>query len=168
MTGMVSSAAGPGSVPHVPHASHLAPMPVGAAGIASRTAANVIDFLVTAAILAAGYVGYTALRFLLRPRFFSFPAPSLLFVIIAGAVVAGLYFAVCGATTGRTYGALVLGLRVISHGRPRVRPVAAVLRAAACVVLPIGLLWSGLDRHRRSLQDIAFRTSVVYDWPGSR
>src|SRR3954467_15908583 len=128
---MVSSAVGPGSLPHVPHVPHTPPMPVGAAGIASRAVANVIDFTVTAAILAAGYVGYATVRFLLRPRYFSFPAPSLLFVIITGSVVAGLYFAICWATTGRTYGALVLGLRVISRGRRgRVGPVTAILRAA--------------------------------------
>ena len=166
MTGMVSSAAGPGPVPHV--ASVAPAPPVGAAGIASRAAANIIDFTVTAALLAAGYVGYATLRFLLHPRSFTFPAPSLQFVIIAGSTVAGLYFAACWATTGRTYGALVLGLRVVSRGRSHVRPLIAILRAATCVILPVGLVWSGVDGRRRSVQDIVFRTTVVYDWPHSR
>ena len=165
MTGMVSSAADRGPVRRV---AAVEPVPVGAAGIASRTAANIIDFVVTASLLAAAYVGYATVRFLLRPRSFTFPAPSLLLVIVAGSVLAGLYFAVCWATTGRTYGALVLGLRVITRGRDHVRPVTAILRAAACVLIPVGLVWSGVDRRRRSLQDILFRTTVVYDWPGSR
>jgi len=162
---MVSSAADRGPVRRV---AAVEPVPVGAAGIASRTAANIIDFVVTASLLAAAYVGYATVRFLLRPRSFTFPAPSLLLVIVAGSVLAGLYFAVCWATTGRTYGALVLGLRVITRGRDHVRPVTAILRAAACVLIPVGLVWSGVDRRRRSLQDILFRTTVVYDWPGSR
>jgi len=165
---MVSSAVGPGSVPHVPHVPHSPPIPVGAAGIVSRVAANVIDAGVLVVIIAVGYAGFTTVRFLHHPRAFTFPAPSLLTVITIGCAAAGLYFAVCWATTGRTYGALVLGLRVVSRGRQHVRPVVAVLRAATCVVWPIGLVWSGVDRRRRSLQDIVFRTTVVYDWPGSR
>ena len=162
---MVSSAADRGPVRRV---TAVEPVPVGAAGIASRTAANIIDFVVTASLLAAAYAGYATVRFLLRPRSFTFPAPSLLLVIIAGSVVCGIYFAVCWATTGRTYGALVLGLRVVTRGRDHVRPVTAILRAVACVLIPVGLAWSGVDRRRRSLQDIFFRTTVVYDWPGSR
>ena len=39
------------------------------------------------------------------------------------------------------------------------------LRAIGCVVFPIGLLWVVVDRKRRSLQDIVFRTRVVYSRP---
>jgi uncharacterized RDD family membrane protein YckC len=35
-------------------------------------------------------------------------------------------------------------------------------RAICCVLFPIGLLWVVIDRQRRSLQDIVFRTRVVY------
>src|SRR5438309_10829384 len=124
---MVSSAIGPAPLPH---ASHVTPIPVGAAGVVSRMAANVIDFLVLAFALTVGYAAFTTVRFLHHPRAFTFPAPSLLFVITAGCVVAGLYFAFCWATTGRTYGALVLGLKVVSRGHQHVRPLVAVLRAA--------------------------------------
>ena len=162
---MVSSAIGPGPLPH---ATHVTPIPVGAAGVVSRTAANVIDFGVMVLALAVGYACFTAVRFLHRPRSFTFPAPSLSLVISVGCVGAALYFATCWATTGRTYGDLVLGLRVVSRGRQHLRPLVAVLRSLTCVIWPVGLLWSGIDRRRRSLQDILFRTSVVYDWPGPR
>src|SRR3954451_12272294 len=165
MTGMVSSAADRGPVHRV---AAVEPVPVGAAGIASRTAANMIDFAVTASLLAGAYIGYATFRFLLRPRAFSFPAPSLLLVIIAGSVLSGLYLAVCGATTGRTYGDLVLGLRVITRGRDHLRPVTAILRAAACVLIPVGLAWSGIDRRRGCCQDILLRPPVFYAGPGSR
>lgn len=162
---MVSSAIGPGPLPH---AAHGTPIPVGAAGIVSRTAANVIDFAVLGVLMAAVYAGFTAVRFLHHPRSFTFPAPSLLFVTTVGCVTATLYFAICWATVGRTYGDLVLGLRVVARGRQHPPLLIAALRAVTCVAWPIGLVWSGLDRRRRSLQDIAFRTSVVYDWPGQR
>lgn len=162
---MVSSAIGPGPVPH---AAHGTPIPVGAAGVVSRTAANVIDAAIMVVVVALGYAGFTAVRFLHHPRAFTFPAPSLVVVITTGCVIATLYFAICWATTGRTYGDLVLGLKVVSRGREHVRPLIAVLRAVTCVMWPVGLIWSGIDRRRRSLQDLVFRTSVVYDWPGPR
>jgi hypothetical protein len=45
--------------------------------------------------------------------------------------------------------------------------VRAVLRAALCVVFPLGLLWCALSRHRRSLQDLVVGSAVVYDGVGS-
>jgi len=162
---MVSSAIGPGPSSH---AAPLTPIPVGAAGIVSRAVANVIDFIVMVVLLAVVYASFTMVRFLHHPRTFTFPAPSSAFVITVSCVSAAVYFAICWATTGRTYGDLVLGLRVVSRGRQHVRPLVAVLRAVTCVIWPIGLAWSGIDRRRRSLQDILFRTSVVYDWPGPR
>jgi uncharacterized RDD family membrane protein YckC len=136
------------------------------AGIASRAAANLIDFAVTGSLLVGAYVGVAVFRFLRNPRSFTFPAPSLALIIIVGSVIAGLYFAVCWAISGRTYGALVLGLRVVGRGgRQHPRPTVALLRAAACVVFPVGLIWSVADRRGRSAQDLLLRTSVVYDWP---
>jgi hypothetical protein len=40
---------------------------------------------------------------------------------------------------------------------------AGILRAIACVLFPLGLLWSGISASRRSLQDLVLRTVVVYD-----
>lgn len=59
------------------------------------------------------------------------------------------------ATTGRTGGTAVLGLRVLSISRARLGWGRALLRAVLCVVFPVGLLWSGASRERRSLQDAA-------------
>jgi uncharacterized RDD family membrane protein YckC len=42
--------------------------------------------------------------------------------------------------------------------------VVALLRALACVLFPLGLLWVAFSRDLRSVQDIVLRTSVVYDW----
>lgn len=81
-------------------------------------------------------------------------------------VVAPHRLAIVWGTTGRSYGSLLLGLRVRGvHGR-RLGWPRAVLRAALCVVFPAGLLWVAISPRRRSVQDILLRSVVVYDWEG--
>ncbi len=52
---------------------------------------------------------------------------------------------------------------VTTRGGHRVRLPVALLRAIACALLPVGLLWCA-GRRRLSLQDLALHTTVVYDW----
>ena len=40
----------------------------------------------------------------------------------------------------------------------------AFLRAAFCVVFPLGLAWIVVSPRNRSVQDVVMQTSVVYDW----
>src|SRR5688572_7263089 len=127
------------------------------AGIASRTAANLIDFMITSALLLGIYIGLAGFRFLRNPRSFTFPAPSLAGIILTASLVAGVYFAVCWAMSGRTYGDLVLGLRVVGRDDRHPHLVTALLRAGACVIFPIGLLWAVVDRLGRSAQDLLLR-----------
>jgi len=155
-----------GAVPH-----RLDPLPVEArpfqgrrAGIVTRTAANVIDFLLVVFVLACGYAAWCAFKFLINPTHFSFPAPSFAVMLVCFAVVIFVYFTMSWATTGRTYGDHQLGLRVVnSRGEPLGWP-RSVIRAGFCVLLPIGLYWSVVSATNRSVQDSVLRTSVVYDW----
>ena len=78
-------------------------------------------------------------------------------------MVAAAYLTVAWATTGRTYGATLLGVRVLARSRKRLGWVRAMLRAITCVLVPIGLLWSAISPARRSWQDILVGTVVVYD-----
>ena len=132
------------------------------AGIVSRGTAAVIDLLVVLIFMGVVYVAMILARLALSPRAFSFPAPSVVFSALGIAVVAVLYLAVCWAVSGCTAGAVVMGLRVVGRGSPRLRPSIAVLRALGCVLFPVGLAWVIVDRHRRSLQDIVFGSRVVY------
>ena len=134
------------------------------AGLVSRTLAAVIDAFVIVLALTAGYLGVSAAKFLFHPRHFSFPVPSSSVMVTIGGVLAGLYLTVCWAASGRTYGDLILGLRVVRRGGRHLNPLVALARAFAYLVLPVGLLVAGVDRRRRSLQDMVFRSSVVYDW----
>lgn len=40
------------------------------------------------------------------------------------------------------------------------------MRALACALFPIGVLWVAVSRENWSLQDVVLRTSVIYDWRG--
>ncbi len=84
-------------------------------------------------------------------------------------MVAFCYLTVFWSLTGRTYGYLVMGLRVQRRsGRPLRLPGAAV-RAAFVVVFPIGIVWVPVGRGNKSVQDFVLGTRVVYDWkPRSR
>jgi uncharacterized RDD family membrane protein YckC len=134
------------------------------AGLVTRLLANTVDFGVVALILAGGYAAVAVLRFLWDSRSFTFPAPGLGVLVVAGSVVMALYLTACWTASGRTYGDHLLGLRVVGRRERPLRPVAALLRAVLCVLFPIGLFWIALSRENRSVQDVLLRTSVVYDW----
>lgn len=134
------------------------------AGVVTRVIAAALDTLVVVLVLLAAYVGYAGLRFLIDPRSFSFPDPKLFASLLAGAIVLGGYLTVAWALSGRTYGNLLMGLRVVGVSGGDVGWVRAALRAAFYVLFPIGLLWVAVDPRQRSIQDRVLATSVVYDW----
>ncbi len=137
------------------------------AGIVSRLVANTVDFLVVVLVLAAGYAAVSATLFLLSPSRFSWPDFRGLVLLAVGACVMFVYLTASWATTGRTYGDHLLGLRVLSFRGERMTWPGAAARAALYVVLPIGIMWAAVSRQNRSVQDVVLRTSVIYDWgPG--
>ena len=121
---------------------------VRAAGIVSRGVAGVVDVLVVLVVLAVVYVGWVFVRLGFSPRAFSF--------------LATLYLAACWAVSGRTVGAVMMGIEVVGRGQRRLSPATAALRALGCVFFPIGLGWVSIDRDRRSAQDIVLGTRVIY------
>jgi len=134
------------------------------AGIVTRTAANTVDFLLVVTVLAGGYAAWSAVKFLVNPTRFSFPAPSWLILLLCFELMLFVYFTVSWATTGRTFGDHQLGLRVVNFRGEPLRWAGAVIRAAFCCLLPIGLYWAAVSSTNRSVQDSVLRTSVVYDW----
>lgn len=130
----------------------------------SRFIAASVDLGVVLLVLLAIYLGIAAVRFLISPRRFSFPEvhPGVTSAIGWGILV--LYLAVGWATTGRTIGAQMMGLRVVSRSGQRMRFVGAFLRSLVSALFPIGLFWCAISRANRSVADILLRTSVIYDW----
>jgi uncharacterized RDD family membrane protein YckC len=68
------------------------------------------------------------------------------------------------AIAGRTVGMQVLGLRLVGRSGTPLRPITAFLRAVFCLAFPAGLLWILVSRRNASLQDLVFRSTVIYDW----
>ena len=138
------------------------------AGLVTRLLAGGIDVAVTVVVLIALWAGFNGFRFMLDPRGFTSSGSSVLASITAGIVVAIVYLTAAWSTTGRSWGDHVIGLRVVTRDGGRVRLPVAFLRAVTCTLFPIGLLWCAASRTRGAVQDILFRTCVVYDWRARR
>lgn len=134
------------------------------AGLVTQGVAAAIDGVVVVVALLAGYVGYAVLLFVVDPINFTFPDVNLVVSVASGFVVMVVYLALSWRLSGRTYGGLVMGLRVVNYQGGRMTTPGALLRALLCASVPIGLLWVALSRENRSLQDVLLRTSVIYDW----
>jgi uncharacterized RDD family membrane protein YckC len=133
----------------------------------SRGAAAIIDLLVVLLMMGGGYVGWILIKLVYSPAGFSWPSINAVFSTLGTGVVAVFYLTGCWMITGCTVGAVAMGLRVVGRRSRRVQPVVALLRAIACVVFPIGLVWVAVDRQRRSLHDIVFGTRVIYSRPAA-
>lgn len=134
------------------------------AGVVTRTIVMVVDAAIVVSATALGYLWWSAILFIVRPRTFSWPDPPDGTAFVAAYAICVVYLTVAWATTGRSIGKRLLGLRVLGHrGRPMGWGVA-FLRANACTFFPVLLFWSALSRRNRSVQDLVFRTSVIYDW----
>jgi uncharacterized RDD family membrane protein YckC len=134
------------------------------AGLVTRLVAACIDGACVGLALMGAYLGLSGVLLLLDPRGFSFPDFDLLFSLTAAFITSVLYLTVAWWLAGRSYGDLVMGLRVLNPWGGQLRLSGAFVRAVFCVVLPVGLLWVAVSRQNRSLQDVVLRTSVVYDW----
>jgi uncharacterized RDD family membrane protein YckC len=138
------------------------------AGLVTRMTAAVLDGAVVVLALVAGYAVLAALLFMVNPRGFRLPDGGWLLSVSAGLLVLVVYLTAAWWISGRSYGCLVMGLRVVGHQGDNPRLLEALARALLCVAFPIGLLWTLVSRDNRSLQDLVLRTSVVYDWQPAR
>ena len=143
--------------------NHDPAVPSVHAGVVTRLLAACVDTAVVVLLAVVVDLAAAGIRFVWSPMNFRWPRPGTQVVVEVVLVAAVLYLTVGWSVVGRTYGARLLGLRVLSAryrvmGWPR-----SLVRALACVVFPVGMFWSGISSTRRSLQDIVFRTVVVYD-----
>jgi uncharacterized RDD family membrane protein YckC len=90
--------------------------------------------------------------------------PKIGALILYGYFLNWLYWTVCWATSGRTIGNLVMGLKVVNFRGHHQRWGGAAVRSAFCTTFPFGLLWVIISGANRSVQDVVLRTSVIYDW----
>lgn len=137
------------------------------AGLVSRVVAAAIDSVVVTTGLLLGYAGIAALIFVADPRTFSFPDVNLVFSVFWWLTLLVGYLTITWRASGRSYGCLVMGLRVVGRNGRKLGLVGALVRATLYAVFPIGLLWCAVNRENRSVQDLVLRTGVVYDWQPS-
>jgi uncharacterized RDD family membrane protein YckC len=145
----------PAGAPKVPVPAH--------AGVVTRVLAACVDLAVVVLATVLVDLAVAGVRFAWNPAAFRWPEPAPGGAVTVLLSVAVVYLAVAWATTGRTYGERLLGLRVLSRRHSLLGWTRSVLRALACVLFPAGLLWCGISRDRRSVQDVVLRTVVLYD-----
>ena len=146
-------------------------VPVGArsmqghrAGIVTRLLAGAVDTVVAVIGVGLGYVGVLAVRYVISPRDFRLVEPGFGLLLLCFLWLLTVYLTLAWGTTGRSYGARLLGLRVVDQRGGRLRPGIALLRALLCVFVPIVVFWVVVSRENRSAADVLLRTSVIYDW----
>jgi uncharacterized RDD family membrane protein YckC len=137
--------------------------PPAHAGVVTRLLAAAVDAVVVVLLAASLDLAAAGARFLWSPMDFRWPRPTALDSAVVLLLVAVVYLAVGWGLAGRTYGARLMGLRVLSSRLELLGWTRAVLRAVLNVVWPIGLLWCGISRTRLSLADVVLRSVVVYD-----
>jgi len=139
------------------------------AGLVSRVAAASVDLAFVSVAVGGVVLARSVWRYFFGgSNVIELQWPSQLTLAALGGVVLCLYLTWGWARTGRTLGKRVLGLALTRITGERVGWPIAALRAISYVVFPLGLLWSGISTSNRSLQDLVFRTAVVYDWRGAR
>jgi uncharacterized RDD family membrane protein YckC len=143
----------------------VAPLQRKRAGIVSRLGADGIDFVVVEVIFAMVFVGFAFARFLLTDKPFELPHPPLGVTSGYQFLLLTAYLAWGWASTGRTPGMALLGLRVLTDdGRPLSIP-RSIARAALCAAVgPILLAWALVSRRNAGIHDLLLSTSVIYDW----
>ncbi len=134
------------------------------AGLISRTVANIVDLLLVFVVVAATYIGWAGIKLLWQGQRFTRPEPGFARAFAFFTLVHIVYFTVWWATSGRTYGDQLMGLRVVSRTGRTLGLGRTAIRAVLCVAFPFGLLWVGISREHRSVQDLLLRTSVIHDW----
>ena len=135
------------------------------AGVVSRTAAGAIDYLIITIVTLGSYVTVAVVLFLLKPAGYELPQWPVWWFLALGFTLMVCYLTLSFGTRGRTVGDRIMGLRVVGHHGTRMWWGVALLRAAFCTAVPIGLWWCAISRENRSLQDLVLRTSVIHEWP---
>lgn len=134
------------------------------AGLVSRLLVAVVDALVVIGMAVGVYAGTAALLFAWNPRSFVFPDwPAGVVLVVAGSLEVG-YLTVAWWVAGRSYGCVLLGLRVVDAAGDTLPLTRAFLRAVLCTIFPLGLAWCALDPRGRAVHDLVLRSRVIYDW----
>ena len=137
------------------------------AGFVTRLLAIAVDVGIVFVLYLTVLFGYAVLRFLVSSQPLKLPNPETWVRIAVICAVAFFYLVSAWSSTGRTIGAQVFGLAVVTdHGAPLSYGRAAA-RALICIAIgEWSLLWSLVSRKNAAIHDLICHTAVVYDWRG--
>ena len=133
------------------------------AGFVTRVIACCIDVALVALLMMGVWLTIEIVQLILTPGV-DVQAPRAATLVLWGYAFMTLYWTATWATNGRSLGAWVMGVRVVSRKGERLSWPIALARAAFSVGFPFGLLWAIVSRRNRSVQDVVLRTIVIYDW----
>lgn len=133
------------------------------AGFPTRALACFIDLLIVIGAMFLLWFGLWLLSLVFDPGVDT-STPGAGALVLVGYGFMWAYWTLAWATTGRSIGAWIMGIRVVNFRGSRMSWPGAALRSAFCVGFPFGLLWVIISRRNRSVQDLVLRTNVIYDW----
>lgn len=133
------------------------------AGFVTRVLASCIDVALVALLMTGVWLSIEIVQLILTPGI-EVQAPRAATLVVWGYLFTTLYWTVAWATSGRSFGAWFMGVRVVSRKGERLRWPIALARAAFSVGFPFGILWAIVSKRNRSVQDVVLRTIVIYDW----
>ena len=137
------------------------------AGFASRFSAFAVDMGITLGVFMLALAAISFAAKVLTGKDITWNKGDI-WVIIAYAVWAFIYFAYSWAASGRTAGMAAFGVRVVTDDGTNASARRAVVRTLALPLsfLLLGLGFAGilLGDRRRALHDVIAGTAVIYSW----
>jgi uncharacterized RDD family membrane protein YckC len=134
------------------------------AGLPSRALADVIDVAIAFGIFVLIYSGLSILWDFLQSDTIEIQVQSPGLSATGMWLTLIVYLTIGWASTGRTIGKQVLGLRVVRRDAKALRPGQAFGRAVLCASFYPGLLVALFSKRNAALEDFVCNTFVLYDW----
>lgn len=138
------------------------------AGAASRFAAYAVDIVTGWSLFTLALAGVSFAIKIVTGRSVTWHLGGSIAVAVAFAVWELSYFGYCWATSGKTPGMALLGVRVVRADGADIDPWRGVARALAfplsVVLLGLGFIGILTQREHRALHDLIAGTAVVYAW----
>jgi uncharacterized RDD family membrane protein YckC len=135
------------------------------AGFPSRVLADVIDVAIAFGIFVVIYSGLSILWDFFNSDTIQIKVQSPGINASGMTLTAIIYFTLGWASTGRTIGKQIVGLRVVRRDAGPMHTGQALARAVLCVVFWYLVMWTVLfSRRNAGIHDMICKTVVVYDW----
>lgn len=133
------------------------------AGFVTRLIAAVIDVVIVGALMIGMWIAVWLFLLVFNP-FVEYGMPRPGYFVLGGYFLIWAYWSWGWATSGRSIGQGLMGVRVLDRKGQFPSWKLAIVRSAFCVTFQVGIVWILISRRNRSIQDVVLRTSVIHDW----